>query len=192
MIHIIGGESKGRKIKVKRNLLKRGQKALRPTSAKVRKALFDIIKDRISVCSFLDLYAGTGAVGFEALSRGASKVVFVDNNASRITEIKKMIQALGVEHKAQAYKETAVMYIERLKGDDNVLFDIIFADPPYDSQEVDKIMPLIVKKDILRKDGLFIIEHPSRRSEMLIESGNLRLLKQYRYGDTTLSLYAQI
>ncbi len=189
MIQIIGGASKGRKITVKKANLKKGQKLLRPTSAKVRKAIFDIIKNRVENCSFLDLYAGSGAVGLEALSRGASNVVFVDDNPSRINDIKKMLQSLGFENKAQTYKYTSTSYIQRLRTDSNIFFDIIFADPPYDSQEIFEIMPLIEKKDIITNNGLLIVEHPSRNIEMPSELGKLKLLKQYKYGDTTLSLY---
>jgi len=189
MLKIIGGNAKGRRIGLKKSFSKKDACPLRPTSAKVRKAIFDIIQDRICNASFLDLYAGSGAVGIEALSRGSSRVVFVDASPLRGRAIKEMLQDIGFGDRAQVFRGSAKSFIEKLSNMEEKYFDIIFADPPYGSQELDEIIPLLDKKDIISDNGILIVEHSSKRPAMPAMIGNLRLLKQYKYGDTKLSLY---
>lgn len=191
MMRIIGGEAKGRRIAFKKAFLKKDATPLRPTSAKVRKAIFDIIRGRIENSSFLDLYAGSGAVGMEALSRGASQVVFVDDSTLRANAIKEMIHSIGFGSRARVFRCSAALFIQKLSRKDKISFDIVFADPPYGSQELDEIMPLLDKKDIISVNGILIVEHPSKKTVMPSEVGNLRLTKQYKYGDTSLSLYTK-
>lgn len=189
MIRIIGGAAKGRRIALKKAFLKKDAIPLRPTSAKVREAIFGIIKERIETCSFLDLYAGSGAVGIEALSRGASHVIFVDDSSLRVNAIKEIIHLLGFDDRAQAFRYRAELFIEKLSREDKMSFDIVFADPPYGSQELDEIIPLLDKKNIISNNGLLIVEHSSKKTGMPSEVGNLGLTKQYKYGDTSLSFY---
>lgn len=189
MIRIIGGESKGRRIAFKKTFSKKDSIPLRPTSAKVRKAIFDIIGDRIKNASFLDLYAGSGAVGIEALSRGAYSVVFVDESVSRVKAIKEIIASLGLDSKTEVIRCRVKSFISNLKREDKMSFQIVFIDPPYDSNELEEIMPLLDKKDMILDGGLVIVEHSSKKVNMSSEIGKLKLVKQYKYGDTTLSLY---
>lgn len=191
MIRIIGGEAKGRRIAFKKSFSKKDAVPLRPTSAKVRKAIFDIIGDRIENSSFLDLYAGSGAVGMEALSRGASQVVFVDDSPLRANAIKDIIRSIGFGDRSEVFRCSTALFIEKLNRKDKISFDIVFVDPPYGSQELDEIMPLLDKKDIISDNGILIVEHPSKKTVMPSEVGNLRLTKQYKYGDTSLSLYTK-
>lgn len=189
MIRIIGGNSKGRRIAFKKTFSKKDSIPLRPTSAKVRKAIFDIIGDRIKNASFLDLYAGSGAVGIEALSRGAYSVVFVDESVSRVKAIKEIIASLGLDSKTEVIRCSVKSFISNLKRKDKISFQIVFIDPPYDSNELEEIMPLLDKKDMILDGGLVIVEHSSKKVNMPSEIGKLKLVKQYKYGDTTLSLY---
>ncbi len=191
MLHmrIIGGQAKGRRLGIKKAFVKRGLNPLRPTSAKVRKAIFDILKDRIASSSFLDLYAGSGAVGIEALSRGALVVVFVEDNSFRAGAIKQMVNAIGYGERAQIVKEKAVSYINKLYRVCDCTFDMIFADPPYGSKELDEIIFLLGKGNLISTNGVLIVEHSSKKTDMPLTSGNLQLSKQYKYGDTTLSLF---
>lgn len=191
MMRIIAGEAKGRRIALKKAFSKRDAMPLRPTSAKVREAIFDIIKGRIENCSFLDLYAGSGSVGIEALSRGASHVVFVDDSPLRVDAIKAITRSIGFGGRVQVFRRSAVLFIQKLNREDKMSFDIVFADPPYGSQELDEIMPLLDKKDVISNNGLFIAEHPSKKTGMPSEVGNLQLTKQYKYGDTSLSFYTK-
>ncbi len=184
-MRISGGIAKGRRVGLRKAFAKKGEEdELRPTSAKVRQAIFNILGDRIIDAEFLDLYAGTGAVGIEALSRGAGKVFFVDDNSLRISTIKELIEKFDFKDRAKIVKDRASNFIKKT----NVLFDITFVDPPYASKELDMILPLIDSKSILVDNGIVIAEHSSKK-KLPSEIGSLRLIKTYKYGDTTLTLY---
>jgi 16S rRNA (guanine(966)-N(2))-methyltransferase RsmD len=188
-MRIIGGQAKGRKLDVKKAFVQKRPCSLRPTSAKVRKALFDILKDRVINSLFLDLYAGSGAVGIEALSRGAAYVVFIDESSARTRTIKKMVCTIGFGEKTQILKERALTYINKLSRTDIKSFDIIFADPPYGSKELDEVITLLGKSNLISNNGILIVEHSSKKTDMPVSTGCLKLSKQYKYGDTTLSLF---
>jgi 16S rRNA (guanine(966)-N(2))-methyltransferase RsmD len=184
-MRISGGIAKGRKVGLRKAFVKKGEEdELRPTSAKVRQAIFNILGDRIIDAAFLDLYAGTGAVGIEALSRGAEKVFFVDDNSLRISIIKELIEKFGFKDRAKVVKDRASNFIKKSES----VFDIIFVDPPYASGELDMVLPLIDERSILGDNGVVIAEHSSKK-KLLSEIGSLRLIKTYKYGDTSLTLY---
>ncbi|WP_333654034.1 16S rRNA (guanine(966)-N(2))-methyltransferase RsmD [Dissulfurispira sp.] len=184
-MRISGGIAKGRKVGLRKAFVKKGEAGeLRPTSAKVRQAIFNILGDRIIDAAFLDLYAGTGAVGIEALSRGAGKVFFVDDNSLRISIIKELIEKFGFKDRAKVVKDRASNFIKKSES----VFDIIFVDPPYASGELDIILPLIDERSILGDNGVVIAEHSSKK-KLISEIGILRLIKTYKYGDTSLTLY---
>lgn len=180
-MRISGGTAKGRKVG-----LKKGDASIRPTSMKVRKAIFDILREKVVDCIFLDLYAGTGAVGIEAISRGAGFVVFVDKDGARIKTIKGLIEKFSFKDKARFFIENALDFLKKTK----MTFDVIFVDPPYASLELNEVLPLIDKKDILNNNGFVIAEHSSKKTLPLI-IGKLKLAKTYKYGDTALSLYRE-
>jgi len=184
-MRISGGIAKGRKVGLRKAFVKKGEAGeLRPTSAKVRQAIFNILGDRIIDAAFLDLYAGTGAVGIEALSRGAEKVFFVDDNSLRISIIKELVEKFGFKDRAKVVKDRASNFIKKSES----VFDIIFVDPPYASGELDIILPLIDEGSILGDNGVVIAEHSSKK-KLISEIGILRLIKTYKYGDTSLTLY---
>lgn len=181
-MRISGGIIKGRKIKTRKAFSGRGE--LRPTSSKVRQAIFNILQDKITDALFLDLYAGTGAVGLEALSRGAKMVFFVDENPLRIESIKKIVEDLGFKDRVFIFKDDALRFLKRT----DKVFDIIFVDPPYESEDLDLVIPLVSEKGLLKERGLLIAEHSSKKRLMDCYR-SLRLVKTYIYGDTALSLY---
>jgi len=184
-MRISGGIAKGRKVGLRKAFVKKGEAGeLRPTSAKVRQAIFNILGDRVIDAKFLDLYAGTGAVGIEALSRGAEKVFFVDDNSLRISIIKELIEKFGFKDRAKVVKDRASNFIKKSES----VFDIIFVDPPYASGELDMVLPLIDERSILGDNGIVIAEHSSKK-KLISEIGSLRLIKTYKYGDTSLTLY---
>ena len=184
-MRISGGIAKGRKVGLRKAFVKKGEAGeLRPTSAKVRQAIFNILGDRIIDAVFLDLYAGTGAVGIEALSRGAEKVFFVDDNSLRISIIKELVEKFGFKDRAKVVKDRASNFIKKSES----VFDIIFVDPPYASGELDIILPLIDEGSILGDNGVVIAEHSSKK-KLISEIGILGLIKTYKYGDTSLTLY---
>ncbi len=186
-MRISAGILKGRKVAAGKVLRRIDRGEIRPTSAKVREALFDILRNDIVDCSFLDLYAGTGAVGFEALSRGASRVCFVESVRTVSGEIAMHVEKMGLADKAEVHTEEAGRFIQRAEKT-GLEFDIVFADPPYASEETDKILPLIDSGSVLKRGGCLVVEAPSNRGP---KEGlhSLRLVRKYRYGDTSLFLY---
>ena len=190
-MRISGGIAKGRRTSTKRLITKISSgERLRPTSSKVREALFDILRDNIEGATFVDLYAGTGTVGFEALSRGAEDAVFVEPEELRYRAIKSSAVGLGFEDKAQVVRKDAHRFlrnaVEGRRG-----YDIFFIDPPYKSDEIEEVLPIIGKNRLLRDGGVVIVEHFSKK-KVPETAGNLRITKIYRYGDTTLTLYRKV
>jgi 16S rRNA (guanine966-N2)-methyltransferase len=187
-MRISAGQFKGRKIGVKKLFAKKaGRDDLRPTSAKVREAIFDILRGAIEEASFLDLFAGTGTVGIEAASRGAGRVVFVESDRSRATAIQALIDKIGLSSKADVHAERAEIFLERISRAGES-FDIIFVDPPYASGETGNILLLISEYGILHAQGTVLFEHAAKLKPPEA-AGNLKLKKQYKYGDTLLALY---
>lgn len=160
--------------------------ALRPTSNKVRESLFNILSDRIIGATFLDLYAGTGAIGIEALSRGAEAVTFVENNPVHLQTLKKNLKLCTLEESAAVFKTAVMNYLEKL----NQTFDLIYLDPPYRSQEFEKMLPRLKRGDMIRSNGMLIFEHDHK--QLLPHGiGEIYFIKDYRYGETVLSFYGK-
>ena len=173
-------------------------KGIRPTQDKVRKAVFDILGD-IEGLSFLELYAGSGAVGLEALSRGAAEVLMVELNRDCQLAIRKNMESFKATACA-LYPQEAQKAIELLhKG--NKSFDVIFFDPPYYVGNTFRVLPepegvSLAKKslqtlgayDILAPNGLVVAQH-FKRDDLPRVAGNLVIVKESRYGDTILSIY---
>lgn len=184
-MRISGGTAKGRKIGIKKAFLRKADgDELRPTPAKVREAIFNILTGKISGSFFLDLYAGTGAVGIEALSRGAERVVFVEEDPVRINIIKEFVDRFGFRDSALVRRERVRDFLKK----NEERFNIVFLDPPYASEEIMDVISLIDELGTTDKDGIVIAEHSSKK-ELSEHAGALGLKKRYRYGDTSLSLY---
>ena len=181
-MRVSSGLLRGRKIR-SRAL----QGTIRPTRSLVREALFNILQGRIEGSIFLDLYAGTGAVGCEALSRGAKRVVFVEGNRNYARDIKDSIRRLGLCGRAEVVARKVRPFLKdaELRGR---VFDIIFLDPPYHTDEIYDILPLIGRSHLIREGGIMVVEHFVKK-DMPHETGNLILVRNYVYGDTVLSLY---
>ncbi len=162
---------------------------LRPTSSKVREALFDILRDRIEQASFVDLYAGTGTVGFEALSRGAQRAVFVEPDALRSGKIRSSAAELGFHDTSRVIKNEACEFLKMAIAGQEI-FDIFFLDPPYQSDEIERVLPIIGENKLLSEKGLVIVEHFSKK-KVPETAGILSMAKTYKYGDTVLTLYTK-
>jgi len=170
---------------VKENISR--QKSLRPTAGKVREALFNILRGRIDNARFLDLYAGTGAVGVEALKQGASEVVFVETSKAHSMNINRLAEKSGFSGRARIITKKVLSFIQWAELN-RLTFDIIFLDPPYHTDEIIYSLSAIGKSHILEQNGIVIAEHFSKGK--LTESfGDLQMLKEYFYGDTVLSFY---
>ncbi len=161
--------------------------SLRPTTSKVREALFNILRDKISGASFLDLYAGTGAIGFDALSRGASEVVFLEENKSYTKKIKQLAEKYGFTEKINIVTKKVLPFIRGAEANQS-LFDIIFLDPPYHTDEIIYALSAIGKSNILKQKGIVIAEHFKKR-QLPERFDKLQKIKDYKYGDTVLSFY---
>jgi 16S rRNA (guanine(966)-N(2))-methyltransferase RsmD len=183
---ISAGVAKGRRTATKKLLSKASKREhLRPTSSKVREALFDILRDSIREAVFIDLYAGTGTVGLEALSRGAKRAIFVEQDSLRARTIHEIVRKLGFEGQAEVIRGKAWDFIVQHTAEQA---DICFVDPPYKSTEIDTILPLIGEKGYLGKQGIVIVEHFFKR-KMPEKAGKLIINRSYRYGDTMLTIY---
>ena len=163
------------------------QKTLRPTTGKVREALFNILRDRINDARFLDLYAGTGVIGIEALKQGASEVVLVETSRSSAKSIHEAIMKNRFTDRARVIGQKAVSYIE-WAGANQLKFDIIFLDPPYQSDEIMLVLSAIDSTPVLKKGGIVIAEHFTKK--LLPETfDNMHKTRDYKYGDSVLSIY---
>ncbi len=181
-MRVSSGALKGRKIK----FVPSG-KQLRPTSSKVKEAIFDILRNEIDGARFLDLYAGTGAVGLEALSCGTSEVFFVEENRQYTANLKQIVDKCGFGEKTRIITKKVLPVIKWLEAN-RIIFDIIFLDPPYHTDEILYALTAVGESHILRENGTVIAEHFTKRQlpEMF---GRLQKSKDYTYGDTALSLY---
>lgn len=176
-MRIISGKYKGRVIKM--------PKHIRPTQDKVRKALFDILGD-IEGFSFLELFAGSGAVGFEAISRGAKDLTLVEVNRDCQLAIRKNIAALE-SRACNLYPKETTLAIKALHQEKKQ-FDLIFLDPPYYEDLSKKTLQTLSHYDILTPYGFIVVEH-FKKDSLPETLGVLTLFKQARYGDTVLSFY---
>jgi len=183
-LKVIGGIAKGRNLKTSRD------SSLRPTRDKVKEALFDIIGDLAEDSIFLDLYAGTGGIGIEALSRGAKEVVFVDSSSKSIRLIRDNLAIIGLEDKATIYKNDVLKAIKILCKHQRK-FDIIFLDPPYHKGMVDRTLEWLDKYNILAEGGLIIAEY-SLREEIPERVEKIRLDRVKEYGNTRLAFYRKL
>ena len=162
----------------------------RPTQSKVKQAIFNIFQEEIPGSEFLDLFAGKGTIGLEALNKGAGKTVFVENNPLCFRNLVQQIRKLKIEDRTGIIKQDVLSAIERLSQNDRK-FDFIFADPPYHENLYEKILTGLVKYDTLKKSGFLILEHYWK--EALPEENDVfRLWKKKKYGDTVLSIYKKV
>ncbi|MCL6558668.1 MAG: 16S rRNA (guanine(966)-N(2))-methyltransferase RsmD [Firmicutes bacterium] len=181
MLRVIAGTAKKRQLKVPKGL------DVRPTSDRVKEALFNILGSFIPGCRFLDLFAGTGNVGIEALSRGAGSAVFVEINRRNIRIIKENLAATGLESKARLLNLDACDALSLL-GREGQTFDIVFLDPPYLKNFEYDILAGIAGYSLLEPGGKVIIES-SKKDRLPLEIEGLKVIRQERYGDTMLSFY---
>jgi 16S rRNA (guanine(966)-N(2))-methyltransferase RsmD len=164
---------------------------MRPTLAKVRESVFNILRGWVEGAVFLDLYAGTGKVGMDAMGEGASEVYFVEENArlaGRITELISGCRRHGPSRcacRAKVLNLKTEAFLKKAQKD-GFEADIAFLDPPYGSDELERALPMV--SGVLKPGGLVLAEHSSRRP--LPQSvGGLHKRKDYKYGDTMLTLY---
>lgn len=184
-MNIIGGIYKGRKL----NFLK--DKNIRPTQDKVREALFNIIMRDIEGKVVLDLFAGCGSLGLEAISRGAENVTFVDNNRECVDIITENACRAGLpENRYEVVRMDAFKAIEKI-AKENRIFDIIIADPPYYLGLAKKILIKLTLYDILAPNNIIIVQH-FKKDDVPGEFQGIVRLAEKKYGDTLLSFFRKV
>lgn len=172
-----------------KNRSKTGNNSLRPTTNKVREALFDILREEIRDASFLDLYSGTGNVGLDALKQGASGAVLVEVSKASCKRIGVLAQKFHLSQQVKIYTKKVLSFIEWAELN-QLVFDIIFLDPPYHTDEIDHALSAIDRSTILRDNGMVIAEHFKKR-ELPERLKSLEKERVYHYGDTVLTFYVK-
>lgn len=179
-MRIIAGEARGRKL-----FSPKDQNKIRPTGDRVKEAIFSMIQPYIVDAVVIDLFAGTGNLGLEALSRGASKAYFVDNHLTSLSIIQNNIQTVKYEACSEVINAS---YEQALKQRINESAHLIFLDPPYNKGLAIKSMEYICTYDKLSNGGIIVVEH-SVDEKMDDELYNLKLIKRKKYGTTVVSMY---
>ena len=177
-MRVISGKARGTKLSSIDSLL------TRPTLDRVKESLFNILQNKLEGKVVLDLFAGSGALGIEALSRGAKKAYFCDKNIDAIKKVKENLSKTKLENKAEIYYADYKKCLESLKEK----IDIIFIDPPYkDDLSVDSVKS-IIKQGILNKDGLMIIETDEicRDKRNLEKLDGIKIIDERKYGRANL------
>ncbi len=176
-MRVTGGSGKGRRLKVPAG------SRVRPTSDKVKQALFNILGDKVADAVFLDLFAGTGGIGIEALSRGAEKVFFVDDSRDSLQTVRKNIEQTGFTAQAEVVASHAEKYLKKSP----VLCDIIFLDPPY-TYDQGALLAAVAESAVLKPDSIVVSEH-FKKQPSPERVGVLKLYREAQYGDTVLAFY---
>jgi 16S rRNA (guanine966-N2)-methyltransferase len=166
-MRIVGGNFGGRRLIVPKD------SRVRPTADRVREAWMSILADELAGARVLDLFAGSGALGLEALSRGAASATFVELNAPSLQALRQNIAALAVDDVVTVHRGDALRYVERLTGGE---FDLALADPPYTTDQAVRLVALFRHKPFAR---ILSVEH---RSDQELDGDHTR-----RYGDTAIT-----
>jgi 16S rRNA (guanine966-N2)-methyltransferase len=183
-MRVIAGIHRGRRLYGPREL------AVRPTSDRVREALFSILGNRLANCRFLDLYAGTGAVGIEAVSRGVGHVPSVESNRDALKLLQQNLKLCQTGDELAVRSQTVQQFLA-YPDQWNGPYDLVFADPPYaEATELPLLFAETRTEDLFALDSWLIIEHAAKTA-LPMSLGCTRFLRRYRYGDTALSLYVR-
>ncbi len=178
-MRIVGGELKGRRVELKTD-------TARPTSDKVREALFSILYDRIEGARCLDLFTGSGCIGMEALSRGAAYVVFADRERRAITAVRENLERFRVDPKRWTSCVGPFDSTAKALEADGERFDFIYLDPPYDAGYYEKALDWASR--LVKKTGIVVAEHRSGM-EIPEKAGCLTRVRERRYGTQEIAFY---
>ena len=183
-MRIVSGKFKGRKLTTFK-----GQR-IRPTSDKVREAIFDVLTVEWEGKDVLDLFAGTGGLGIEALSRGARRVVFIENHPQALLILEKNIKALNLAVNCELVRggvEEGIRFAKRRKWE----FDVAFLDPPYGKGLAESALCLIAESGILKENGVAVVEHHYKETFLELYR-RLKMSDQRKYGSTWVSFFCVI
>ncbi len=180
-MRVIAGSLKGRRLVTPRG------PATRPTADQVRTALMDILAPRLPGSRVLDLFAGAGGVGLEALSRGATHATFVEGQARAVAALGANIKALGVEAHARVLRLDVDRALERLAAE-GAQFGIVFLDPPYATDLAAHTLEALGAGPVLAPGAIVVAQHPTKRAPAP-EVGGLKAFRTRRFGETTLTFF---
>jgi 16S rRNA (guanine966-N2)-methyltransferase len=176
-MRVIAGTARGMKLKAPKGM------QVRPTADRVKEALFSILGSRIPGACFIDLYAGSGAIGIEALSRGAEYCIFVENKRTNIALIKENITKTGLVNKTRVICADAIKTMKSLALE-NIKADLLFMDPPYEYINIGTIVDSVLELSIVSESGLIVAEHAFSNRQWADKFISTR---QKKYGDTCLT-----
>ncbi|GIP52157.1 MULTISPECIES: 16S rRNA (guanine(966)-N(2))-methyltransferase RsmD [Paenibacillus] len=180
-MRVISGSARGRTLKAVPGM------GTRPTTDKVKEALFSMIGPYFDGGAVLDLFAGTGGLGIEALSRGMDKAVFVDLEYKSIEVVRSNLKAAGLEDKAEVYKNDAERALKALAKRE-AAFDLVFLDPPYRLKHVDKLMETMDSLKLLKPEATIVVEYDSS-FEYPDSFGPFKEVRKAKYGEAAVSVY---
>ena len=178
-MRVISGHKKGKKLEWPK------VDFIRPTTDKVKESIFNIIQFTTADADFLDLFAGSGQIGIEALSRGAKSVTFVDENKISINTIKKNLNIANLTQNSTVIRMDSIAFLKTTQN----LFDVAFLDPPYNSEILTSAIILV--QQVMKKNGVIICEHlltlklPDKINDFILS-------KTYKYGKIALSVYKRV
>ena len=175
-MRVITGTARGRKLVTPEGL------EVRPTSDMAKEAIFSSIQYEVENCEMLDLFAGSGQMGVEALSRGARSVTFIDSDPKSIAAVKTNLKNCGFMEKSKVALMDSLSYIKNTTA----AFDIAFLDPPYGKEIIDAVLPFVAEK--MKPYGVIICE-TERKEELPKEAGDFEIRKEYRYGKAKVTVY---
>lgn len=179
-MRLTGGLDRGRRLRAPRGA------GTRPTGAKVREAIFNILGPPPEE-PILDLFAGTGALGIEALSRGASSAVFVEREARALTALQRNLRELGVASKARVVGADVLTALQRLEGE-GIRFAWVFIDPPYAARAVEPVLARLSGSPLMACGAVIVVEH-DKRHQPPESAGLVQMTDRRFYGDTGVSFY---
>jgi 16S rRNA (guanine966-N2)-methyltransferase len=180
-MRVIAGSAGGRSLKGP------PRSGVRPTTDRVREAMFEMLEAReTDMDRVLDLYSGTGALGIEALSRGASHCDFVESDSKACDVIRENLFRTGLLDGATLYPITVARALPRLEGP----YGLVVADPPYEYDRAQQELAAVVEQGLLAEDGTIVVEH-SKRHAWPQQLAGLEQLRSRRYGDTSVTLYSR-
>ncbi len=181
-MRIIAGSAKGRPLKVPKS------GSVRPTADRVKETLFNVLGQWLDGERVLDLFAGVGALGLEALSRGAGHATFVERDAATMAVLRDNARTLGFDGQARTLQKNVARALGQLAGE-GARFELVFADPPYAAQETNGLVEEIEAAGVLAAGGRLVIEHDRRMALPPSSADGLVRFDERRFGDTLLSFY---
>ncbi|MDC0707191.1 16S rRNA (guanine(966)-N(2))-methyltransferase RsmD [Stigmatella sp. ncwal1] len=182
-MRIVAGSARGRALQGP----KPTSRHIRPTADRVRETLFNVLGQWLEGQAVLDLYAGTGALGLEALSRGAGRAVLVDSDREAQALCRQNTDALGFSSQVELLPLSVARAVEQL-GQKGLSFELIFADPPYAARGVETVLEQVARSKLLTSGGMLVVEHDKREVAPDSHEG-LERVDQRKFGDTVASFY---